>query len=67
MPRQNIVFIFSDQQHADTTAHASDPVAITPHLDQYNLIEREDYAKIRQHLLTDVMNPTLSRLHTTAW
>ena len=67
MPRQYIVFIFSDQQHADATAHAGDPVAITPHLDQYKLIEREDYGKILQHLLTDVMNPMLSRLDTTAW
>jgi hypothetical protein len=33
----------------------------------HNLIEREDYAEIRQHLLTDVMNPMLSRLDTTAW
>ena len=67
MPRPNIVFIFSDQQRADTMAHAADPVAMTPHLDQRNLIEREDYAKIRKHLLTDVMNPMLSRLDTTAW
>ena len=67
MPRQNIVFIFSDQQRADTTAHAGDPVAITPHLDQYYLIEREDYPNIPQHSLTDVMNPMLSRLDTTAW
>ena len=34
MPRPNIVFIFSDQQRADTMGHAGDPVAITPHLDQ---------------------------------
>ena len=67
MLRQKIVFIFSDQQHADITAHAGDPVAIAPHLDQYNLIEREDYAKIRQYLLADVMNPMLSRHDTTAW
>ena len=67
MLRQKIVFIFSDQQHADITAHAGDPVAIPPHLDQHNLSEREDYAKIRQHLLTDMMNPMLSRLDTTAW
>ena len=33
----------------------------------HNLIEREDYAEIRQHLLNDVMNPMLSRLDTTAW
>ena len=32
MPRPNIVFIFSDQQRADTMGHAGDPVAITPHL-----------------------------------
>ena len=34
MPRPNVVFIFSDQQRADTMGHAGDPVAITPHLDQ---------------------------------
>ena len=67
MPRPNVVFIFSDQQRADTMGHAGDPVAITPHLDQYYLIEREDYPKIPQHSLTDVMNPMLSRLDTTAW
>ena len=34
MPRPNIVFIFSDQQRADTMGYAGDPVAITPHLDK---------------------------------
>ncbi|HBK13365.1 MAG TPA: hypothetical protein DDZ32_11000, partial [Gammaproteobacteria bacterium] len=34
MPRPNIVFIFSDQQRADTMGHAGEPVAITPHLDK---------------------------------
>jgi arylsulfatase len=30
----NIVFIFTDQQRADTIGYADDPVAITPHLDR---------------------------------
>lgn len=34
MSKPNIVFIFSDQQRADTMGYAGDPVAITPHLDQ---------------------------------
>ena len=33
MDKPNIVFIFSDQQRADTQGYAGDPVAITPHLD----------------------------------
>jgi arylsulfatase len=32
--KPNIVFIFTDQQRADTMGYAGDPVAITPHLDR---------------------------------
>ncbi len=32
--KPNIVFLFSDQQRADTMGYAGDPVAITPHLDR---------------------------------
>lgn len=34
MSKPNIVFIFTDQQRADTMGYAGDPVAITPHIDQ---------------------------------
>ena len=34
MTKPNIVFIFSDQQRADTMGYTGDPVAITPHLDR---------------------------------
>lgn len=37
MTRPNIVFIFSDQQRADTMGYAGDEVAITPHLDRLAL------------------------------
>ena len=32
--KPNIVFIFTDQQRADTFGYAGDPVAITPHADR---------------------------------
>ena len=32
--KPNIVFIFTDQQRADTMGYADDPVAITPHTDR---------------------------------
>lgn len=34
MTKPNIVFIFTDQQRADTMGYAGDSVAITPHLDR---------------------------------
>ena len=34
MAKPNIVFIFTDQQRADTMGYAGDPVAITPHTDR---------------------------------
>ena len=32
--KPNIVFIFTDQQRADTMGYADDPVALTPHTDR---------------------------------
>jgi arylsulfatase A-like enzyme len=71
LPPSAFVMVRTNEYKLSADAKTREPIELYDLAEDpaelHNLIEREDYAEIRQHLLNDVMNPMLSRLDTTAW